>query len=155
MALKSIRYEFSQHFDVPAGEAYKWCTDYDPNDLPLMGEKGTRKIEWISKGAVILRDSVKKDRKTITKTKLVHLDPLTLTWTNTHVSGPYKYSQFLYRIVPEGKSSSRLEFTGLQLMDVDDNRNARKIASAIRKEDSGAWKLLAKALEKDLKDVSV
>lgn len=152
MPIRSIRYNFSQHFNVPAEEAYKWCTNYDPNDLALMGESGKRKIEWISEDAVMLSDSVSKDGAVIKKMKLVRLDPSSLSWTNTHVGGPYKYSQFLYKIVAEGKNSSRLEFTGLQLENFDDNegKNTRALASKLRKEDSGAWKLLAKELEKDL-----
>jgi len=152
MPIRSIRYRFIQHFNVPALEAYRWCTSYDPKDLSLMGEKGKREIQWISKDAVILSDSFrKKNRGTFTKKKIVRLDPSTLSWTNTHIAGPVKYSQFLYKIVPEGKSASRLEFRGLQLQNFD-ARNKQKtstIASKIRKEDSGSWKLLAKELNKD------
>ena len=157
MPIRSIRYKFSQHFNVPAEEAYKWCTDYDPNDLPLMGEKGKRKIEWIADDALMLIDSTQKNGGTLSKKKLVRLFPSTLSWTNTHVAGPYKYSQFLYKIISEGKSASRLEFTGLQLENYEegDKQNLRSLSSRLRKEDSGAWKLLAKQLEKDLRTKEV
>ena len=153
MPVRSLRYNFSQRFNVPAQEAYKWCTDYDPGDLPLMGENGKSKIEWISEDAVMLSDTIRKeDGTTVAKKKLVRLDPSTLSWTNTHVGGPYKYSQFWYRIVPEGKEGSRLEFTGLQLenFDMENKQSTKILASKLRKEDSGAWKLLAKELHKDL-----
>jgi len=154
MPIRSIKYKFTQHFKVPALEAYRWCTKYDPRDLSLMGMIGKREIRWISKDAVILSDSYrKKNGGTFTKTKIVRLDPSTLSWTNTHISGPLKYSQFLYKIVPEGKSSSRLEFRGLQLQSFDprNKQNIRTITNIIRKEDSGAWKLLARELNKEFR----
>ncbi len=153
MPIRSIKYRFTQHFKVPALEAYRWCTSYDPKDLSLMGTKGKREIQWLSKDAVILSDSFrKKNGGTFTKKKIVRLDPSALSWTNTHIAGPFKYSQFLYKIVPEGKNSSRLEFRGLHLQSFDarNKQNTRTLASKIRKEDSGTWKLLAKELNKDL-----
>ena len=152
MPIRSIKYGFVQHFKVPAIEAYRWCTDYDPGDHSLMGEKGKRKIQWLSKDAVILSDSSrKKNGGAVTKKKIVRLDPSSLSWTSTHIAGPIKYSQFLYRIVPEGRNSSHLEFTGLQLESSETNKqDTRALANKIRKEDSGTWKLLAKELNKDL-----
>jgi hypothetical protein len=149
LTLISIRYKFSQHLNAPAEEAFKWCTDYEPGDIALMGEKGTRKIEWIAKDAVILTESSSSQGKRITKKKLVRLNPAGLSWTNTHIAGPMKYSQFLYQLVPEGRSASRLEFTGLQVEQSDGKKNARELASKYRKEDSTAWKNLAGALDRD------
>jgi hypothetical protein len=155
MPVRSIYYKFTQHFKVPAREAYKWCTDYQPGDLALMGEKGTRKIDWISKDAFILSDTLRTKvngkRKKVTKTKLVRLNTRALSWTNTHIAGPIRHSQFLYRIVPEGKNASRLEFTGLQIESgKSGGKTASELAKKYRAEDSRGWKLLAKALHKDL-----
>jgi hypothetical protein len=151
LPIKSINYRFTQHFKVPAKEAYKWCTDYEPGDLSLMGESGTRKIEWISEDAIILSDTFRKNGRSFTKKKLVRLNPQALSWTNTHLSGPITNSQFLYQIVPEGKNGSRLEFTGLQVEQVNSGKSVSELARKYRSEDSGAWKLLAKAMHADLR----
>jgi hypothetical protein len=162
MVLRSINYSFSQRFEVPAREAYKWCTDYEPEDLSLMGEKGTRKIERMTPDTIVLYDSFRGDGngKRFVKKKLVRLNPRTLSWTNTHIAGPLKFSQFLYRIVPEGARASRLDFVGLQVQQDDafskggETGNATTPASALsaryRKEDSAAWKRLAEAMNEDL-----
>jgi hypothetical protein len=87
----------------------------------------------------------------VTKTKLVRINPVEFSWTNTHLNGPIKYSQFLYKITAEGKDRSRLDFVGLQLEPRNLTRKeAAALARKVRKEDSGAWKYLAKAMEKEL-----
>jgi hypothetical protein len=147
----SISYRFTQDFRVPADRAYKWCTSYDPVDLQLMHEKGKRKINQLSEDAVILSDILRTNQGTVTKTKLVRLNPAERSWTNTRLSGPLKYSQFLYRIAPTGKNTSRLTFVGLQLEPKSmSKKEAATLARKIRAEDSGAWKLLAKAMEREL-----
>ncbi|MDG6996076.1 MAG: hypothetical protein JRN52_09135 [Nitrososphaerota archaeon] len=147
----SINYRFTQRFRVSADRAYKWCTSYDPSDLELMHENGKREIEQLSKDAFILTDTFHKGSESFSKTKLVRLHPREMFWTNTHIAGPNKYSQFLYKIVPEGKDKSRLDFVGLQLEPQDMTRKqATAFARKVRKEDSGSWKHLASAMEKEL-----
>jgi hypothetical protein len=116
-----------------------------------MHEKGKRKINQLSEDAVILSDILRTNQGTVTKTKLVRLNPAEKSWTNTRLSGPLKYSQFLYRITPTGKNTSRLTFVGLQLEPKSmSKKEAATLARKIRAEDSGAWKLLAKAMEREL-----
>ena len=149
----SVRYNFNQHFAVPALDAYKWCTDYRSNDFRLMGLNGKRSIKPISADAIILIDTFNNDGKLITKKKLVRLDPNKFSWTNTHLAGPNKHSQFLYQITAEEERSSRLEFTGLQIDYGRQKISQKEIASLTRKyreEDSMIWKRLAKEMEKDL-----
>jgi hypothetical protein len=149
----SIRYGFSQSFAVPASAAYRWCTDYRPDDLALMGERGSRTVRRISEDAFILKDPVYRGDRRFTKTKLVRLSPERLSWTNTHIAGPNKHSQFIYEIVADGEDGSRLKFTGLQINYVEEEPSRKELEEIGRRladEDSGAWKLLAKAMEKDL-----
>jgi len=147
----SINYSFVQRFRVSAGRAYKWCTDYDPDDLALMHESGIRLIEPLSDDTLILTDTYQKDDGETAKTKLVKLRPRELSWTNTHLSGAVKYSQFLYKITSEGKDRSHLEFVGLQLEPREmSKKEAAELARKIRKEDSLSWKYLAQAMEKEL-----
>lgn len=116
-----------------------------------MHEDGKRKIERLTDDAIVLSDTLAMDQGEITKTKLVRLRPVERTWTSTHLDGPVKYSQFLYKITPEGKNKSRLDFVGLQLEPSDmSKKDAAALARKVRREDSGAWKHLARAMEKEL-----
>jgi hypothetical protein len=150
----SIRYHFTQRFRVPAVNAYRWCTDYEPGDLALMNERGKRTISWISEDAVILVEDLIHAGRHVKKTKLVRLNPEKMSWTNTHIAGPNEHSQFIYEIFPEGSGSSRLEFTGLQInygrakVPPDELESIRR---ELTEEDAASWKLLAKAMEEDLR----
>ena len=73
----SIRYDFSQKFNFPAEEVFKWLTNYQPDDLSLMGDKGKRSVEKISKDVFILSDTYRSGRKNLLKKKVVNLYPET------------------------------------------------------------------------------
>jgi len=147
----SVRYKFSQRFRVSAQKAFEWCTNFDPQDHVLMGEKGTdRRVTLITKGTLILQDVFPSKTGKVEKQKLVQLYPETLSWVSTHLTGPNQYSQFLYQISTRGKSASILEFTGLHL-DYDGKEDAQSLATRLRREDAAAWRLLAKAMMKELK----
>jgi hypothetical protein len=150
----TVPYRFCQRFRVAARRAYEWCTDYRTDDLALMGEKGRRKISKLSNDTILFKETFPRPRgRAITKVKLIRLDRKHLSWTNTHLSGPARYSQFLYRIVPEGRDRSRLEFSGFQLERTRHRPTpAQKKLRARRllREDSHAWELLARAMESDL-----
>ena len=149
----TIRYDFSQQFDVPAEDAFKWCTDYREDDFSLMEMKGQRQIKKVSDDVIILTDIIHSNGKSTIKKKLVRLDAKRFFWSNTHLAGPNKHSQFLYQIIPM-KSKSRLEFTGLQV-NYSKTKLSQKEINLIKREaeeeDSAIWKRLAKAMEKDLK----
>jgi len=150
----SVNYHFCQRFHVPALEAYEWCTNYDPIDPALMHEKAERRISRICEGTILLTDTYPTRDRSIRKQKLVNLYPDRLSWTSTHLTGPNKYSQFLYEIVPEGKKASRLEFRGLHIErarkeDLDEKR-IESLANRLRDEDSTAWILLAGEMEGEL-----
>jgi hypothetical protein len=148
-----IRYHFTQRFSIPALKAYRWCTDFDPVDQERMGEKGaTRQIARLTEGTVILTDTFPIGSKHVKKQKLVQLFPEKLMWTSTHLTGPHKYSQFLYEISAETEKTSRLDFTALHL-EYKENLNAeavRLLEEKLCKEDSHCWVLLAEAMAKEL-----
>ena len=149
----SFRYSFSQLFSVPADEAYRWCTDYRPDDHALMGVRGKRRIHRVSDDTLILTDKTYQDKTPVVKEKLVRLDPVQHSWTATYLSGPNKYSQFLYKITSRGPNASALEFIGLQVNESKTKVAPEEVAAITRKvrdEDAEVWKLLALALEKEL-----
>jgi hypothetical protein len=148
-----VRYRFSQTFDVPAETAFRWCLDYRPDDWKKMGKNGTRKIRRINEDTIILTDTVAADSGPVTKRRLVRMNSDRLAWTNTHVGGPNKHSQFWYQIVALGKNRSRLDFTALQV-NYGKRPTAKMIATMARDlkaDDSGMWVLLAREMSKDAK----
>jgi len=151
----TIRYSFSQRFSIPATEAYRWCTDYAPQDNALMHENARREIQRFSEGTVILTDTYHDRDVATSKQRLVHLYPERLSWTSTHVAGPNKHSQFLYEIIPEEENYSHLNFIAAHVEYCDfrklNKKEIRMLASRLRKEDSSAWRLLAKEMERELR----
>ena len=148
----SVNYKFSQRFPVPAQEAFDWATDYQPNDLALMGEKGKRTIRKVTEDTIILKEDITHAGRKISKVKLVRLNPRALSWHNIHIRGPNKYSEFLYEIKPEGKGRSRLTFTGLLVLYSKDRLSSQKLKQIANREkqyDSKSWKRLANAMARD------
>lgn len=148
-----IHYCFSQAFSVPAIAAYNWSIDFTPADLSLMKMRGKRQVKKISDDTIILTDTTNKDGKQVEKRKLVKVDATRLSWSNTHLSGPHKYSQFLYQITPEEAGASRLSFTGLQLNYGESKITPEAVAALereVKQQDSAAWKLLAREMEKEI-----
>jgi hypothetical protein len=148
----AIEYAFNQPLAAPANVAFEWCTDYQPYDLAIMKEKGKRGIQKITGGTILLTETTRRRNRVIKKTKLVRLNRSSLSWTNTHLAGPNRYSQFLYKIVAEGRRRSRLYFQGL-LIEYSrrplSRQQIRKIARDERLGDVTVWRHLAAALRKD------
>ena len=148
-----IRYRFSQSFGIPAEAAYRWCTDYRSDDWRRMGKKGTRRIERLNEDTLILTDTVIGESGAVTKKRLVRLSEDRLAWTNTHLAGPNKHSQFWYQIVAVGKDRSRLDFIGLQVNygKRPSVSKASTMAKELKKGDSEMWVLLSREMSKDLR----
>lgn len=149
----SIRYTFIQRFAVSAKKAFTWCTDYDPKDPELMHEAGvTRNILPITDGSLILKEIFPTASGPVEKQKLVKLYPDKFMWTNTHLTGPNKLSQFLYMISPTGHDSSMLTFTAhhIEYVEKMEKTEAKLLASQLRTEDAAIWKLLAKAMAEEV-----
>ncbi|MCW4004282.1 MAG: hypothetical protein NWE95_10270 [Candidatus Bathyarchaeota archaeon] len=146
-----VRYHFSQHFSSPAKKAFDWCTSFDSEDPKLMGgeENSSRQVIPIAETTLILRDTFHLPTGTVEKQKLVQLYPEQLTWVSTHLSGPNRHSQFLYVISPKGRGASVLDFYANHL-EYTENADARLLAKQLCKEDAALWKLLAKAMAKEL-----
>ncbi len=152
----AIHYHFRQSFKVPAKKAFNWCVDYQPGpiDHDLMGERNAdRKISYLSDSTLILTDTFQVGNSQVEKQKLVQLYPKKLFWTATHLTGPAKYSQFVYQITAESKDASHMDFNGLFLDYTHEKlgkAESEKLAKQLCKEDATGWKLLAKAMSKDL-----
>ena len=150
MVLISLRYRFRQKLRASARAAYAWCTDYEPADGALFSQKTRRTVRRLTEDAVILADVRYPKGQPRTIHRLVRLDPTSHSWTNTHLDGPYRHSQFWYRIVPAGTKASYLEFEGLQLTEVPAPIPPKEIlrrARLLKRSDSAEWRdYLAPAL---------
>jgi len=154
MPLVSLAFTFTQPLKVSAQRAYAWSTDYRPNDIPLLGRTGRRKVDRLAEDTILLTDVFETPSGKVTKQKIVRLYPETLRWTNTHVSGPNRHSQFLYELEAAGKDRCKLVFTGRQVHTAAKALTAaqhKKQTAELRHEDHAMWKNLARLMEQDLK----
>jgi hypothetical protein len=119
-----------------------------------MGENAAeRQITRLTDTTIILTDIFHTRKDRVEKKKLVQLYPDRLSWISTHLTGPNKYSQFIYEISAESDGASRLDFTALHLEHEKENLDSERIkslADKLKEEDSAAWKRLAKAMAKEL-----
>ncbi len=151
--LYTIRYHFSQRFAASAQAAYEWCTDYSPSDHAIMAHKDAkREVTWLTDATVLLRDVFAGSNNVVEKEKLVHLYPDQLIWVSTHLSGPIKYSQFIYQIVADGNSGSHLDFNAAYIENLENPtpKDLKQLSDKLCKADSDTWRLIAAAMEKDL-----
>ncbi len=111
----SLRYEFRQPLRASADRAFAWCTDFRPSDGRLFEDGRTRSIRWLAPDALVMTDTPAPGSGGSRITRLVRIFPEQRAWTNTHLAGPFRYSQFWYRVVADGARRSRLEFQGLKL----------------------------------------
>ncbi len=156
LSLFTIHYEFIQKFNIPAQKAFAWCTRYDPTDMEIMQENATREVQYIADHVLILKDTFVIEGKSVEKQKLVSIYPNRLTWTSTHLTGPNKYSQFLYEISALSEGESQLRFTASSLdYDVENKKDAERQGKKVSKMDAENWKLLAQEMEKDLNQKNV
>ena len=150
----SVRYEFSQHFRVPAAEAFRWCTDYSPTDHALMGLKGHRKSTRLSHDTIMLDDTIFSGGKGVRKKKLIRTDPNRMTYYNFHLTGPTKHSLYFYQIVPDGEGESRLDYTAYEVTYPKKAPTKIQLAGMAAAEAVNwrrEWGNLAKAMEKELR----
>lgn len=154
MTTISLRYSFRQPLRASAPRAYAWCTDFDPTDASLFGDRRTRVVRRIASDALLMTDVTypKGERRSIRR--LVRLFPEEMAWTNTHLTGPFRNSQFWYRVVPDGPRRSHLEFHGLKLEShprAPSAAEVERLARENRRSDSATWRRkLAPALAREL-----
>lgn len=154
MVVVSTRYEFSQRFNVPAAQAFEWCTDYDSKDHNLMGNKGFRRVTRVSDDTVFLEDTVYQDGRAVTKKKIIKIDKERMTYFNFHTTGANKNSLYFYRIIPEGDGKSRLEYTGYELTYPKRAPSKKQLAAAAEADAAARtkeWGRLADAMERELR----
>lgn len=154
MPFYSLQFSFRQPLRVPARPAYSWCTDFGPDDGKLFPGKWVRSVRWLSEDALVLTDTTYPAGRTQRIHRLVRLSPSEMAWTNTHLDGPFRHSQYWYRIVSDGLKSCHLEFRGLRLVASPRPLPVAEIARMTdreRRSDSDLWRSrMAPALKRDM-----
>jgi hypothetical protein len=154
MSTYTLEYKFRQRLDAPAKVAYAWCTDFEPGDGKLFPVRWERSVRPLSENALILTDTTYPEGRRRRIHRLIRLNPFELTWTNTHLDGPYQHSQYLYRIGRDGSRRSHLEFYGSRLITSGKSLSRSQIARLAAEErrgDSGLWRTrIAPALKREL-----
>lgn len=154
MVIATVQYQFRQRFPFSADRAFRWCVAFAPQDPALEGLRGVRSVQPLADDLVLLTDTFhSRGATTVTKTKLVRIRARPRSWTSTHVSGPNRHSQFWYRIVPDSRSTCHLDYAGLHVERRSRELNRgqlRRLGARLRREDSAAWKSLARAMSSDL-----
>lgn len=154
MTLNSIRFRFRQTIRASARSAYTWCTDFGPSDAALYGDGRTRTVRWLATDTLVMTDTTVKAGRRQSIVRLVRLSPETLSWTSTHLTGPYRYSQFCYRLVPEGPRRCHLEYVGLFLESTARPLSPGTLSRRVednRRADWAIWRQkFVPALERDL-----
>jgi len=150
----SLRFHFTQPFRASASAAFAWCISYEPEDGAFFPERHLRTVEWMGEDAAILTDTTFPQGRPVEIRRLVRINPEQLSWTNTHLDGPYRHSQYWYRVVPRGPRASALEFTGHRLLWMTRRPPAstiRRLTAAERLADSTMWRTsIAPALDREL-----
>jgi hypothetical protein len=122
----------------------------------MQEENAVRAVHHVSDDIILLNDTHTIGGQTIVKQKLVCLYPDRLAWTSTHLTGPNTHSQYIYELVPRNDRQCRLNFTGLYLdqsiKEDTKKKKAERLSRELKNIDSENWKLLANAMEKDLKE---
>jgi len=153
MPVVAIRYRFRQPLRASARAAFAWCTDFGPTDGQLFSHRTVRTVERLADDTFVLSDRTYPNGQLRRIRRLVRIDPTQRSWTNTHLDGPFRHSQFWYRIVPDGRSRSHLEFVGLKLESLPRKLSRAEVARharANRDSDAREWRThLAPALEKE------
>lgn len=154
MVVNSVRFRFRQRFGVAAKRAYAWCTDYQPSDARLFEQKWRREVRTLSDDALILTETTWPAGRRMVIRRLVRLSPEDLAWTNTHISGPFRHSQYWYQIVPDGPRRSHLVFTGMRLVRTSKRLSPSQKARLVDQERQGDLRLwrnrIAPVMEREL-----
>jgi len=154
MPLYSLRFNFRQRLSAPQEAAFGWCTDFGPEDGKLFLVKSRRSVRRLTKDTLVLTDTTYPKGHPQRIHRLVRLSPSEMAWTNTHLDGPFRHSQYWYRIVSDGARSCHLEFRGFRLVTTARVLTASEVARLTdleRSTDSKLWRLrIAPALRRDI-----
>jgi hypothetical protein len=154
VTLIELRYGFRQPFRASAPAAFRWCTDFRPADASLFEDGRTRAVRRLAPNTLAMTDTPARGSGQPRITRLVRIFPEELAWTNTHLTGPYRYSQFWYRVEPRGRDRSALEFRGLKIERrprAVPPREVARLARAEGRSDAATWReQLAPALDRDV-----
>ncbi len=131
-------------FDVPLEFAFKWCTDYTPQDAALEGESYTRKVVERSARRVVFEDLEEGESGWIWARDVVTLRPPNRWHMESIGSHRTATADYTLTKLPDGRTGFELRWWRTP------TSIGKKIPRAQReKETTEAWKKFAKAMKED------
>lgn len=148
MATVSLAYQLNHRLPVPAIAAYKWCTGSLGDGFPFEPSRG--KLQTVAEDTFVLTARTVGSEKGAERA-LIKLDSTRLSWSTTYLSGPEKYSQFLYQITPEGANASSLDSTAHRAgLPVGTGKPKTTLSEHELRREELRWSLLTKKMEKEI-----
>lgn len=138
-------YRLNKTLKAPLDFAFAWCTDFRADDPKMIGSKTRRNVIERTKKRVIWRVKYKDGRKDVEGIRAVWLMPPDAWHLDTCGDGREVGD---YKMVPVGKSSTRLEMVFEETYDEKD-----KVPSKTEwlRDAKKHWDAYAKFLEQDYK----
>jgi len=139
----SVTYKVSKTFDAPLGFVYSWCTDFQEDDLRMIGSKNKRNLHEKSGKRVIWTVEGEKLPSGTDPVRVVWLMPPD-SWHLESCGDVYEIGD--YKLTSIGKNRTRLDmtFTETRAKKRDLRSRAEYEAEAI-----DHWEKYGKALERD------
>ncbi len=104
----SETYKVTKTFDAPMDFVYAWCTDFQEDDLTIIGSRNTRMLHEKSKKRIIWTVEKPGAREETDPVRVVWLRPPN-AWHLESSGDGYEVGD--YRLVPLGKNRTRLDMT--------------------------------------------
>jgi hypothetical protein len=144
-ATRVLRIHIESTFRAPSDFAFRWCTDYSPEDPSIEKEDYTRWILSRSPQKVVYQDLGPHGRGWFLNQQTVTLRP-PVSW-HAESTGTYRTWSIDYRLRPRPDGTTQLTFDGLRRATaLDPNPPSRAaVAENVRR----LWSRFGRALEND------
>jgi hypothetical protein len=145
MASTPRTYEIVRTFDVPLDFAYRWCTDFTPEDRRLQGEKGYRKLIRKTARTVVYEDLTDSPNGWMWSRQTVTLRPPD-GW-RAIAAGNYRTWKLQHMLRPMAANRTQFTLRGERRATTLGGRNPTR--SAMEHELHTMWRNLGRAMERD------
>ena len=145
MTAKSQLYQIRVTFRAPMNFAFRWCTDYRPDDAMLEGEKFQRRIVKKSKRQIVYEDLDNTPDGWMWSRWTISLHPPS-HWHGESI-GNYRAWNVDYRLKPLGTDRTLFTFHGRRTPMLRTTKNPSK--TAMERDLKQIWKRFGRNLESD------
>jgi len=139
----SQTYKLSRTFNAPLGFVYSWCTDFEGDDLRMIGSRNVRNIHEKTKRRVIWTVEGKKPPAGTDPVRVVWLRPPDSWHLETCGDGSEVGD---YKLIPIGKDRTRLD---MSFTETHADKRDVPSAESLKAEAEEHWKHYSRYLELD------